>query len=177
MVSANENVATAQTDARAGKYLTFQLANEAFGIRVLKVRESMGLQEITAVPQTPAHIKGVINLRGKVVPVIDLRLKFGLEKKEDTDRTCIIVVRLSLDGSRPGAAEVTLGVIVDEVSEVVNVPAEAIEPPPAFGSSVDVSFLLGVGKLGNKVVMLLDADRILPREELQTVAQEAAVAA
>jgi purine-binding chemotaxis protein CheW len=121
-------------------------------------------------------VRGLVNLRGKVIPVFDLRLKFGLESREDTDRTCIIVVRLSLDGARSDAP-VTLGVIVDEVSEVVNVPAEAIEPPPAFGSSVDVSFLLGVGKMGNKVVMLLDADRILPREELQAVAMEAAVAA
>jgi purine-binding chemotaxis protein CheW len=128
-------------------------------------------------PKLPHFVRGLVNLRGKVIPVFDLRLKFGLEKKEDTDRTCIIVVRLSLDGHSAEASEVTLGIIVDEVSEVVNVPAEAIEPAPAFGSSVDVSFLLGVGKMGNKVVMLLDADRILPREELQSVTQEAAVAA
>ena len=161
----------------AGKYLTFQLGKEAYGIGIMKVQEIVGVMPVTRMPKLPHFVRGLVNLRGKVIPVFDLRLKFGLEKKEDTDRTCIIVVRLSLDGSRPGAAEVTLGVIVDEVSEVVNVPAEAIEPAPAFGSSVDVSFLLGVGKLGNKVVMLLDADRILPREELQSVTQEAAVAA
>jgi len=161
----------------AGKYLTFQLGKEAYGIGIMKVQEIVGVMPVTRMPKLPHFVRGLVNLRGKVIPVFDLRLKFGLEKKEDTDRTCIIVVRLSLDGSRPGAAEVTLGVIVDEVSEVVNVPAEAIEPPPAFGSSVDVSFLLGVGKLGNKVVMLLDADRILPREELQSVTQEAAVSA
>ena len=161
----------------AGKYLTFQLGKEAYGIGIMKVQEIVGVMPVTRMPKLPHFVRGLVNLRGKVIPVFDLRLKFGLEKKEDTDRTCIIVVRLSLDGTRPGAAEVTLGVIVDEVSEVVNVPAEAIEPAPAFGSSVDVSFLLGVGKMGNKVVMLLDADRILPREELQTVAQEAAVAA
>jgi len=161
----------------AGKYLTFQLGKEAYGIGIMKVQEIVGVMPVTRMPKLPHFVRGLVNLRGKVIPVFDLRLKFGLEKKEDTDRTCIIVVRLSLDGSRPGAAEVTLGVIVDEVSEVVNVPAEAIEPAPAFGSSVDVSFLLGVGKLGNKVVMLLDADRILPREELQSVTMEAAVAA
>src|SRR3954447_14592113 len=88
-----ENVAGSQADARAGKYLTFQLINEEFGVRVLKVREIMGLQEITAVPQTPGHVKGVINLRGKVVPVIDLRLKFGLPQAEYNQRTCIIVVQ------------------------------------------------------------------------------------
>ena len=161
----------------AGKYLTFQLGKEAYGIGIMKVQEIVGVMPVTRMPKLPHFVRGLVNLRGKVIPVFDLRLKFGLERKEDTDRTCIIVVRLSLDGSRPGAAEVTLGVIVDEVSEVVNVPAEAIEPAPAFGSSVDVSFLLGVGKMGNKVVMLLDADRILPREELQSVTQEAAVAA
>lgn len=161
----------------AGKYLTFQLGKEAYGIGIMKVQEIVGVMPVTRMPKLPRFVRGLVNLRGKVIPVFDLRLKFGLEGKEDTDRTCIIVVRLSLDGNRPGAAEVTLGVIVDEVSEVVNVPAEAIEPPPGFGSSVDVSFLLGVGKLGNKVVMLLDADRILPREELQSVTQEAAVAA
>jgi len=161
----------------AGKYLTFQLGKEAYGIGIMKVQEIVGVMPVTRMPKLPAFVRGLVNLRGKVIPVFDLRLKFGLEKKEDTDRTCIIVVRLSLDGNSADASEVTLGIIVDEVAEVVNVPAEAIEPAPAFGSSVDVSFLLGVGKMGNKVVMLLDADRILPREELQSVTQEAAVAA
>lgn len=161
----------------AGKYLTFQLGKEAYGIGIMKVQEIVGVMPVTRMPKLPHFVRGLVNLRGKVIPVFDLRLKFGLEKREDTDRTCIIVVRLSLDGNRADAAAVTLGIIVDEVSEVVNVPAEAIEPAPAFGSSVDVSFLLGVGKLGNKVVMLLDADRILPREELQSVTMEAAVAA
>lgn len=161
----------------AGKYLTFQLGKEAYGIGIMKVQEIVGVMPVTRMPKLPHFVRGLVNLRGKVIPVFDLRLKFGLEKKEDTDRTCIIVVRLSLDGTRADGSEVTLGIIVDEVSEVVNVPAEAIEPAPAFGSSVDVSFLLGVGKLGNKVVMLLDADRILPREELQSVGTEAAVAA
>ena len=112
------DAAAAQTDARAGKYLTFQLANEEFGIRVLKVREIMGLQEITAVPQTPAHIKGVINLRGKVVPVIDLRLKFGLPAAEYTQRTCIIVTQVQ---GESGA--VLMGIVVDGVSEVLNLTA------------------------------------------------------
>jgi purine-binding chemotaxis protein CheW len=161
----------------AGKYLTFHLGKESYGIGIMKVQEIVGVMPVTRMPKLPHFVRGLVNLRGKVIPVFDLRLKFGLEKKEDTDRTCIIVVRLSLDGNQAEAVEVTLGIIVDEVSEVVNVPAEAIEPPPAFGSSVDVSFLLGVGKLGNKVVMLLDADRILPREELQSVTMEAAVAA
>src|SRR5215813_9045603 len=90
----NQSTSAASEDSRAGKYLTFQLANEEFGIRVLKVREIMGLQEITAVPQTPAHVKGVINLRGKVIPVVDLRLKFGVAAAEYTQRTCIIVTQV-----------------------------------------------------------------------------------
>src|SRR5947207_15996833 len=97
-------------DVRAGKYLTFQLGNEEFGIRVLKVREIMGLQEITAVPQTPAHIKGVINLRGKVVPVVDLRLKFGLAAAEYTQRTCIIVTQVQCE-----SGPVMMGIVVDGV--------------------------------------------------------------
>src|ERR1044071_4005430 len=108
-----EAASTAQTDVRAGKYLTFQLAQEEFGIRVLKVREIMGLQEITAVPQTPAHVKGVINLRGKVVPVVDLRLKFGLDNAEHTQRTCIIVAQV-----RRESGPALMGIIVDSVTEV-----------------------------------------------------------
>jgi purine-binding chemotaxis protein CheW len=164
----------------AGKYLTFQLGNEAYGIGIMKVQEIVGVMAVTRVPKLPHFVRGLVNLRGKVIPVFDLRLKFGLEGREDTDRTCIIVVRLSLDGGKnAGSDEVTLGIIVDEVSEVVNVPENQIEPAPAFGAEVDISFLLGVGKLGNKVVMLLDADRILPREELlaATHHSEAAAAA
>ena len=108
MLSVNEPAAATQVDARAGKYLTFQLGQEEFGIRVLKVREIMGLQDITAVPQTPSHVKGVINLRGKVVPVIDLRLKFGLPAAEYTQRTCIIVTQVQGE-----SASVMMGIIVD----------------------------------------------------------------
>src|SRR5512136_2108440 len=117
-----ENAAPAQSDARAGKYLTFQLANEEFGIKVLKVREIMGLQEVTAVPQTPPHVKGVINLRGKVVPVIDLRLKFGIPAVEYTERTCIIVTQVQGESSA-----MPMGFVVDGVSEVLNLTAAEIE--------------------------------------------------
>src|SRR5258705_8442730 len=115
------NDAAAQSDARAGKYLTFHLSNEEFGIRVLKVREIMGLQEITAVPQTPAHIKGVINLRGRVLPVIDLRMKFGLPAAEYSQRTCIIVTQVE---GEPGS--VLMGIIVDGVSDVLHFTAAEI---------------------------------------------------
>ena len=152
---------SAQADSRAGKYLTFQLANEEFGVRVLKVREIMGLQEITAVPQTPPHIKGVINLRGKVVPVIDLRLKFGLAAAEYTQRTCIIVTQIQGD-----TGSVLMGIIVDGVSEVLNLTGAEIEDTPDFGEEIAGHYLLGLAKVKGKVKILLDIDRVLSAQEL-----------
>jgi purine-binding chemotaxis protein CheW len=161
-VTANEPAAAAaRTDERAGKYLTFQLANEEFGIRVLKVREIMGIQEITGVPQTPAHVKGVINLRGKVVPVIDLRLKFGLEAAEYTQRTCIIVAQL-----QAAAGALLMGVIVDGVSEVLNLSGPDIEDAPDFGDEAASQYLLGMAKVKGKVKILLDIDRVLSNAEI-----------
>jgi purine-binding chemotaxis protein CheW len=153
--------ATATTDARAGKYLTFHLANEEFGIRVLKVREIMGLQEITAVPQTPCHIKGVINLRGKVVPVIDLRLKFGLAVAEYTQRTCIIVTQVQGESS-----SVLMGIVVDGVSEVLNLTGPEIEDTPDFGEEISGRYLLGMAKVKGKVKILLDIDKVLTAQEV-----------
>lgn len=153
--------ATATTDARAGKYLTFHLANEEFGIRVLKVREIMGLQEITAVPQTPSHIKGVINLRGKVVPVIDLRLKFGLPIAEYTQRTCIIVTQVQGESS-----SVLMGIVVDGVSEVLNLTGPEIEDTPDFGEEISGRYLLGMAKIKGKVKILLDIDKVLTAQEV-----------
>ena len=150
-----------QNASRAGKYLTFQLANEEFGIRVLKVREIMGIQEITAVPQTPAHIKGVINLRGKVVPVIDLRLKFGLTAAEYTQRTCIIVTQVQGE-----AGLVLMGIVVDGVSEVLNLSAGEIEDTPDFGEEISTGYLLGMAKSKGKVKILLDIDKVLSSQEL-----------
>ena len=149
-------------DARSGKYLTFQLGPEEFGIRVLKVREIMGIQEITAVPQTPAHVKGVINLRGKVVPVIDLRLKFGLPSAEYSQRTCIIVTQVTGE-----AGLILVGVIVDGVSEVLNLGTADIEDTPDFGEEVATQYLLGLAKVKGKVKILLDIDRVLSTQELQ----------
>src|SRR5579884_3394458 len=118
-----EPEAAVHADERAGKYLTFELANEEFGIRVLKVREIMGVQEITAVPQTPQHVKGVINLRGKVIPVIDLRLKFGLPAAEYTQRTCIVVTQIAGEHASP----ILMGIVVDGVCEVLNLSSQDIE--------------------------------------------------
>lgn len=150
--------------AKAGKYLTFNMGREVYGIEILKVQEIIGMMTVTRVPKTPEFVRGVVNLRGKVIPVIDLRLKFELEPREDTDRTCIIVVQVNLIG-----ASVVMGLIVDEVSEVLNVLAEQIEASPTFGGKVETDFILGMGKVGQKVVMLLDVDKVLASNELVAV--------
>jgi len=150
-------------DQRAGKYLTFLLGREEFAIRVLKVREIMGIQDITAVPQTPAYVKGVINLRGKVIPVVDLRLKFSLPEAEYTQRTCIIVVQV-----QQGGVSLHTGIVVDEVSEVLNLAAGDIEDTPDFGDGTASggSYLLGMAKVKGKVKILLEIDRVLSGQEL-----------
>lgn len=151
-----------RSDSRAGKYLAFRLSLEEFAIQVLKVREIMGIQDITAVPQTPAYVKGVINLRGKVIPVVDLRLKFGLPAVEYTQRTCIIVVQVQgTDGSL-----MLTGIVVDEVSEAVNIAAGEIEDTPDFGEGVNTSCILGLAKSKGKVKILLDIDKALAAQEL-----------
>jgi purine-binding chemotaxis protein CheW len=161
LVAPADNSAPSATDHRAGKYLVFQLGREEFGIRVLKVREIMGIQDITAVPQTPAHVKGVINLRGKVIPVVDLRLKFGLPEIEYTQRTCIIVVQVQRD-----ASSMLMGIVVDGVAEVLNLAAGDIENTPDFGQGVTTPYLLGMAKIKGKVKILLEIDQVLSSQEL-----------
>jgi purine-binding chemotaxis protein CheW len=146
---------------RAGKYLIFHLGVEEFGTEVLKVREIMGLQDITTVPQVPPYVKGVINLRGKVIPVIDLRLKFGLASEEYTPRTCIIVVRI-----HQGDEELTIGMVVDGVVEVLNLTAGDIEDTPDFGPGIVTPYLKGMAKIKGKVKILLDIDQVLSTMEL-----------
>ena len=148
-------------DDRGGKYLVFHLGREEFGIRVLKVREIMGVQDITAVPQTPAHIKGVINLRGKVIPVVDLRLKFRLPEQEYTQRTCIIVVQV-----RSEVGPMLMGIVVDGVAEVLNLAAADIEDTPDFGDGTATPYLLGMAKVKGKVKILLEIDRVLTSQDL-----------
>jgi purine-binding chemotaxis protein CheW len=145
--------------ALAGKYLTFSLGNEEYGLPVLKVREIIKVMDITPVPQVPAHVKGVVNLRGKVIPVIDLRAKFGLPSAEYTDRTCIVVVDVAMAKER-----VMLGVIVDAVSEVLNVAAAEIDQPPSFGERVVTDYMLGLAKVKGTVKILLDLDCVLRSE-------------
>jgi purine-binding chemotaxis protein CheW len=139
-----------------GKYLTIELGNEQFGIPVSRIREIIGYQEVSVVPQTAAHVKGVINLRGKVISVVDLRLKFGLVEKEHSQRTCIIVVQLEGRGG-----PMLMGVIVDGVSEVVNLSDTDLEPAPDFGDDRPMRFLAGMAKIKERVVILLDIDEVL----------------
>jgi purine-binding chemotaxis protein CheW len=162
LATAPVNAAAQKADQRAGKYLTFQLGNEEFAIQVLRVREIMGVQEITAVPQTPGYVKGVINLRGKVIPVVDLRLKFGLPELEYTQRTCIIVVEIHSD-----ARKHLIGVIVDAVSEVITLQSGEIENTPDFGNGVATPYLLGMAKIKGKVKILLDIDIVLSAQDVE----------
>jgi purine-binding chemotaxis protein CheW len=142
----------------AGKYMTFKLADEVYGLEILKVREIIGMMEITKVPRSPEALRGVINLRGKVIPVTDLRCAFGLPTAEASDQNVIIVVQLSA----PGGVDFMMGLLVDEVLEVLFIGADQIEPPPDFGTSAgDTQFLLGVGKAQKRVVFLLDIGKVL----------------
>jgi purine-binding chemotaxis protein CheW len=140
-----------------GKFLTFFLADEEYGIEILKVQEIIGMMDITTVPRTPFFIRGVINLRGKVIPIIDLRLKFGMETVEKTEETCIIVVR---------ARGVEMGVVVDRVSEVLDIVSDNIDEVPSFGAEVDTSYLLGIAKAEGRVRLLLAIDQVLSSQEV-----------
>jgi purine-binding chemotaxis protein CheW len=161
-VTSSVSVEPRDDTARHGKYLVFHLGREEFGVQVLKVREIMGLQDITAVPQTSASVRGVINLRGKVIPVIDLRLKFGLENTADTQRTCIVVMQVVHDG-----APLVMGVIVDGVSEVVTLQEAEIEDTPDFGDDLEVGYILGMAKVRGKVKILIDIDKVLSAQEIR----------
>jgi purine-binding chemotaxis protein CheW len=145
-----------QLHAAGGKYLTFALGKEEFGIEILKVREIIGMMEITAVPRSPASVRGVVNLRGQVISVVDLRNCFGLERVEKTDQTCIIVVETEQSGRK-----ISVGLIVDHVSEVLEIPSDSIEPPPTFGGSISSDFIVGMGKTEKSVKMLLDVDKVI----------------
>ena len=160
-----ETPAAGTVDSRAGKYLTFGLGKEEYAIQVLAVREIMGVQEITVVPQTPSYVKGVINLRGKVVPVVDLRLKFGLEPQDYTQRTCIVVVQIEDQGAR-----MLTGVVVDEVSEVVTLASADIEDTPDFGRGISTPYILGMAKAKGKVKILLDINRVMSSQEMSGLA-------
>ncbi len=148
----------AKKEVTEGKFLTFVLGSEEYGIEILRVREIIGLMDITTVPQTPDYMKGVINLRGKVIPVIDLRLKFSMSEEEHTKETCIIVTEVN---------NASIGIIVDSVSEVLDIKCGEIEEAPSFGQGIDTSFIMGLGKTKKKIIILLDIERVLSSEALK----------
>ena len=147
------------TTSRAGKYLTFFLGGEEYGLEILKVSEIIGLQPITRVPRMPDFVRGVINLRGKVIPITDLRRKFGMSIEGTTD-SCIIVVQM---------LGIQTGIVVDRVSEVVAIAAGDIEDAPTFGAGIRTEFLLGIGKTGGRVRLLLDIDKVLASSEIEAL--------
>ncbi len=153
------------TQHLAGKHLTFVLGHECYGVPVLKVREIIRLCDITPVPQMPDYIKGVLNLRGKIIPVADLRIKFKLASDKNTDLTCIVVVQVSL----PDKTSTLMGLIVDAVEEVVNLSETDIEPTPDFGPAVETEYILGMAKIKGKVKALLDIDRVLTRQAVEQI--------
>ena len=149
-----------------GKHLIFKLADEEYGLDILKVKEIIGMMNITSVPRTPEFVKGVINLRGKVIPVVDLRLKFSLPAKEYDERTCIVVMEVTHSG---GAVQ--MGIVVDSVSEVQNIGAEDIEPAPSFGTTLETEYIRGMAKSEGRVTILLDIDKVLTTQELDGLAE------
>ncbi len=150
---------------KAGKYLTFTLHAESYGIDVLKVREIIRQTTITVVPQMPAHVRGVINLRGKIIPVMDLRLRFGFADAASTEQTCIIVVQVKL----PDGKVVQMGLVVDGVEEVVSIAATDIEETPDFGGQICTDYIVGMAKVKNVVKVLLDIDRVVGAETAQSL--------
>ncbi len=160
-----------QVETRAPQYLSFHVAGTGYGLPILAVKEILQHEEPTRVPGAPASVRGVINVRGAVVPVLDLAVKFGRGETVPTNRTCILVVEAQPDGER-----LTLGVLADAVNEVLDLPPEAVEPPPAFGTGVRLDYLTGMGKVGKGFVLLLDVDRVVSASEADLAAQAAAVA-
>ncbi len=154
----------------AGKYLTFVLGDEYYGIAVLKIREIIRMLDITPVPQMPDYVRGVVNLRGKIIPVIDLRRRFALAKAETNERTCIVVVQVDL----PLGDKSQMGMVVDAVEEVVNIAIEDMEETPNFGAKLQSDYILGVAKVKGKVKTLLDIDKVVAAGALGELAAVAA---
>lgn len=145
---------------RGGKFLTFFLSTEEYGIEILKVQEIIGVMPITPIPRTPAFIKGVMNLRGRIIPIIDLRLKLSMEEVKHTEETCFIVVK---------AHGMHMGVVVDKVSEVLNIAGENVEDAPSMGQEINTEYILGIGKAGSKVKLLLDIEKVLSDKDVEAI--------
>lgn len=159
---ANTQPSVADADnALSGKYLTFRLGPEEFGVEILKVREIIGLMDITVVPRTPPSVRGVINLRGKIIPVVDLRARFDMEEIEDTELTCIIVVDVAISDRQS-----QMGILVDTVSEVLDIASDSIEPTPTFGGDVNMKFIRGMARVDEQVKILLNIEEVLEKREL-----------
>lgn len=154
-------------EAEAGIYLTLRLGNETYGIPVLKVQEIIGKTEITEIPRMPQYIRGVINLRGKIIPLMDLRLKFNLEEKVYTERTVFVVLEVNLADKKR-----QMGIVVDAVSEVIKLEEAMIEPPPSYGFDVESDFIVGMGKVNEKVVLLLDIEKVLSEKEMVFIVEK-----
>jgi len=159
------NEVAVKQDTSQTQYLSFQVASEEYAIGVLQVKEIIEYDTLTEVPQTPASVRGVINLRGSVVPVVDLAVKFSLPETDVTKLTCIVIVEVDLEGE-----PTVMGLMVDAVSQVIDFQPEDILEPPAFGTKVSVDYLQGMGKAGKKFVLILDIDKVLSTEELEAVA-------
>nr|WP_320014368.1 chemotaxis protein CheW [uncultured Desulfobacter sp.] len=158
------NKVVADMTIKTGKYLTFSLESEEYGIGILKVKEIIGMLPITSVPRTPKFVKGVINLRGKVIPVIDLRSKFDMKSISYNDRTCIIVVEIN-----DSQSTVLIGIVVDTVSEVLHIKEDEIEETPAFGTKLDTRYILGMAKQDGGVKILLNIDKVLSSDEMAAI--------
>jgi len=152
-----ENLNKQKDNHGGGKFLTFFLGNEEYGLEILKVHEIIGIMPITPVPRTPSHIRGVINLRGKIISIMELRQKFGMVSIEQTDESCIIVVQTN---------GIQTGIIVDRVSEVLNILQENIEAAPDFGTGINTDYILGMGKSDGRVKLLLDIDKVLSSQDI-----------
>ena len=162
------NIAVQNLTKKTGKYLTFTLAGEDYGIGILKVKEIIGMMPITPVPRTPDYVKGVINLRGKVIPVMDLRLKFSMGEIEYNERTCIIVVEIDTENET-----ILIGIVVDSVSEVLNIQEKEIEKTPAFGTRLDTGYIMGIAKTENGVKILLNIDKVLNEKDISSLEKTA----
>lgn len=166
MIDRTEATARDSRGANENKFLSFCLGNEQFGVEILRVREIIGLLAITPLPQTPAYVRGVMNLRGRIIPVIDLRQRFGLSAAEATKETCIVV----LESSEQDASQTVMGAIVDSVREVQDIAKGAIEPPPEFGCEIPLRYIQGMGKVKDKVIVLLDIAEVIGTRERAQIA-------
>ena len=161
---AMQTAQTANLAHLAGKYLTFKLDQEEYGLEIMKVQEIIGMMPITKVPRVPEYVRGVINLRGRIIPTIELRAKFNLDSVEDTEKTCIIVVEVMTPHGK-----INVGIIVDEVAEVLDVAADEIDNAPEFGTSLNTDFILGVGVVKGEVKILLDIDKVLTTQDTRVI--------